>query len=691
MSNSSPASSGTYEGVPLCEWDSGDLLSVLKSRLRESFSNVSNEDRQAALWVIANSDSEDVRLATTRHLIQHLTNSGRFVEAEQAVELSLACCTAADSQKVIHYLHGISLMKSGRYRDSLAVLRLLHVQPAHPQPEWLRDSVRNALAGLFDKCGMYGESLTMYAELIDDLREAAGKARFLAQLFYNYGELLQRLAWYDMALEAYEECLAIETSLSNAVGAAQTHSQIGICNALLGNAEEACFHGDKSLEMSSANTPPIVRALCVANALETFYLTEDIEKHGALIDDAIFFALNNDIDFVSAALADHEARRALHLGELERAAMLAEGARDYFRKSADPVSQFQITLTLIKVRLRQSRWTDVKALLWSLLQSDEFPLPVRELLTLYRDVLFSILADDNEIHSLTQSLISLVTRHTFQMERLRAEVYNKHARRRRSTSESQLLYNKKIELENEYRKASYLQRELETASNKTSELISALSHDIRAPLHAAVETISALLTHDSVNANIDSGDLGVVVDSLKDVLTKANETLARITDSHMNNQDASGTLDVSQAIRSVVINNEKSSSSKGISIHLGMMTQLEVAGDIMVVTSILDNLISNSVKYCSKGDVIRVDTDASLDYVLITVTDTGPGISEEESQVLFSKYGITSNKPTANELSLGLGLYLARRMAVGLGGNLEFVGNDPGACFRLALPRQDQA
>jgi signal transduction histidine kinase len=109
-----------------------------------------------------------------------------------------------------------------------------------------------------------------------------------------------------------------------------------------------------------------------------------------------------------------------------------------------------------------------------------------------------------------------------------------------------------------------------------------------------------------------------------------------------------------------------------------------VRGDAERLRQLVDNLISNAIKYSESGGEVTVDVVAEDGHVVVHVRDTGPGIRPEHHSQIFEKFGRAtgSAKP-----GTGLGLFLSRSFAEAHGGSLD-VESAPGegACFTLRLP-----
>jgi two-component system OmpR family sensor kinase len=108
-----------------------------------------------------------------------------------------------------------------------------------------------------------------------------------------------------------------------------------------------------------------------------------------------------------------------------------------------------------------------------------------------------------------------------------------------------------------------------------------------------------------------------------------------------------------------------------------------VRGDPAMLERVVGNLVDNAVKHSPAGGAISLQI-ASGDTVSLTVADQGTGVPEEDQAQLFNRF--FRGDAQHGDRSTGLGLAIAKAAAEAHGGRLEFVGNHPGAVFRLVLP-----
>lgn len=85
---------------------------------------------------------------------------------------------------------------------------------------------------------------------------------------------------------------------------------------------------------------------------------------------------------------------------------------------------------------------------------------------------------------------------------------------------------------------------------------------------------------------------------------------------------------------------------------------------------IMDNLISNGIKFSDPGKKLFIDLKSEAGYQLVSVKDEGPGIGEEEQKSLFNRFKTLAAKPTSDEKSTGLGLSIVKKFVAAMDGEI---------------------
>jgi signal transduction histidine kinase len=116
--------------------------------------------------------------------------------------------------------------------------------------------------------------------------------------------------------------------------------------------------------------------------------------------------------------------------------------------------------------------------------------------------------------------------------------------------------------------------------------------------------------------------------------------------------------------------------------------EARVRGDATAIEQILFNAVDNACKYAAAADdkQIRIEGRPEGGRVVVEVSDGGPGIPPEDRRRLFQPFSRSARDAAGRAPGVGLGLALSRRLARAMGGDLELVERNAGACFRLTLP-----
>jgi signal transduction histidine kinase len=109
-------------------------------------------------------------------------------------------------------------------------------------------------------------------------------------------------------------------------------------------------------------------------------------------------------------------------------------------------------------------------------------------------------------------------------------------------------------------------------------------------------------------------------------------------------------------------------------------------GDSGAIARAIDNLLGNALRHCAAGGSVRLAVAARGSWVHFSVRDDGPGVPDADREVIFIA-GERGSSPRGP--GHGLGLSIAREIAVAHGGQLTLDRLGNGACFRLTLPRHE--
>jgi signal transduction histidine kinase len=114
-----------------------------------------------------------------------------------------------------------------------------------------------------------------------------------------------------------------------------------------------------------------------------------------------------------------------------------------------------------------------------------------------------------------------------------------------------------------------------------------------------------------------------------------------------------------------------------------------VQGDQVRLEQVLNNLVSNAIKYTPQGGRIEISGQAKPSALVVTVSDTGEGIPIEEQTRVFERFYRGARERRRRTPGAGLGLYLAKAIVEAHGGSMRLESRPgEGAAFSFALPRE---
>ena len=223
-----------------------------------------------------------------------------------------------------------------------------------------------------------------------------------------------------------------------------------------------------------------------------------------------------------------------------------------------------------------------------------------------------------------------------------------------------------------------------------ADLLRSISHDLRTPLTSISGNASNLLSNE--NEFSQETRMQIYRDIYDDSiwLIKLVENLlsvTRIEDGRMDLRMSAELMDevISEALRHTDRNRagRKIEVSSDEEFILGKM-------DARLIVQVVINLVDNAVKYTPEGAEIKIHTAKKDGMVVVSVSDTGPGIRDEQKSKVFDMFYTGTNRAADGRRSLGLGLGLCRSIIQAHGGEIWVSDNRPqGAVFTFTLPAEE--
>jgi two-component system, sensor histidine kinase and response regulator len=210
------------------------------------------------------------------------------------------------------------------------------------------------------------------------------------------------------------------------------------------------------------------------------------------------------------------------------------------------------------------------------------------------------------------------------------------------------------------------------------QFISVLAHEMKSPI-AAVEGYLQLIRERSIGNNLNDYDR-----MLDRCLARIEGMRKLITDlldltyiESGQRQRTVTSVDLVEVARQAVEGVKPEAQKRDISVHLDAPPDSFMEGDRTELEMIFNNLISNAVKYNRDHGKVEASISVSGEDVQVQVEDTGIGMTQEETQRLFTDFSRIKNEKTRHILGSGLGLSTIKKLAMLYNGDIA-VKSEPG-------------
>lgn len=231
--------------------------------------------------------------------------------------------------------------------------------------------------------------------------------------------------------------------------------------------------------------------------------------------------------------------------------------------------------------------------------------------------------------------------------------------------------------------------ELVALNAEKNEFLGIAAHDLKNPL-SGIRSLSEMLLYNAEELNDTERK-----EFLEQILASSERMFELVTNLlDVNAIEQNGitlslvTLDVVPIVRMIADIYRTRAEAKNIRIHCDNPTEVLLRADEIAIQQVIENIISNAVKYSPHGKNVFVSITTEESLVKISVQDEGPGLSESDKAKLFGKFVRLSARPTGGEHSTGLGLSIVKKMVEAMNGRVWCESElGRGATFVVELPR----
>lgn len=253
------------------------------------------------------------------------------------------------------------------------------------------------------------------------------------------------------------------------------------------------------------------------------------------------------------------------------------------------------------------------------------------------------------------------------------------------------LIEKKRELESNVEQLEKAKQKVEKGSKAKSEFLSTMSHEIRTPMNAIIGMTNLLVKDNPREDQLEQ--LEILDFSAKTLLSLINDVLdfSKIEAGKIEFENVAFNLE--NLLNGVLESFRFTAEKKDVPLYLDYDEDLpeSIGGDPNRLTQILNNLVSNAVKFTEEGSVgIIADlTERDEDQLKIqfTITDTGIGISEDKQGEIFKSFTQERSETSRVFGGTGLGLTISKKLVDLQGGTIDLESEKgKGSTFYVELP-----
>ncbi|HMJ69317.1 MAG TPA: HAMP domain-containing sensor histidine kinase [Cyclobacteriaceae bacterium] len=245
------------------------------------------------------------------------------------------------------------------------------------------------------------------------------------------------------------------------------------------------------------------------------------------------------------------------------------------------------------------------------------------------------------------------------------------------------------EIEKQIRELN-LQNQKQAALNREKQqLIMLVSHDLKGPFNR-IYALTQLL---EMGANNLTDEQKEYLNKMYHIIGDGLNMVRNIVDVRKIEEKGADPYPEKLNLPSVILPIIKQYSvlaeKKKIKVNYQTPEKIEMTSDKNYICRVMENLLSNALKFTMPGKEVFVTVKSHGDHVEIAVTDQGPGLNADDLANLYQKFKKLTPRPTGGETSQGLGLSIVKILTTCMGGEVVCKSElEVGSTFTVTLPNQ---
>jgi two-component system sensor histidine kinase GlrK len=233
----------------------------------------------------------------------------------------------------------------------------------------------------------------------------------------------------------------------------------------------------------------------------------------------------------------------------------------------------------------------------------------------------------------------------------------------------------------------WLRRRIVDLEMQKTTFLQHISHELKTPLTTIRE--GADLLAESLNDDApEEAEISQIMRTSSLYLQRLIEDLLQFarTQDPVVDLDLEDGIGLEELVRSLIGAQAVAVAAKDVVIEQALAAGVSVRGDEKKLKIIVDNLLTNAIKYTPNGGLIRVSLRVDDSYAYVDVLDSGPGIDKTEAALIFEPFQQGAAEYHSSVKGTGLGLSIAKEYVEAHDGVIKVIPCDHGAHFQVALP-----
>ena len=229
-------------------------------------------------------------------------------------------------------------------------------------------------------------------------------------------------------------------------------------------------------------------------------------------------------------------------------------------------------------------------------------------------------------------------------------------------------------------------KELENQNKGLTHFARIAAHDIKSPLNNIIMTAELIESEFLTNFDQEGKDLFRLIGNSSKKLTQLIDGILQYSQDSSLHSKNKEEINVNETVNEII---SLFNSDENVKFEVNFKSNLKLFINKTALEQVLINLISNCVKYNDKElAIIKITFSENSEEIIVTISDNGPGIKEEDKDRIFELFETTSNKDKNGNCGIGIGLATVKSLVESFGGKVSVVSNlGKGSTFEFTIKK----